>query len=121
MDNIKLLLDNIKKDNSGIYAVLIIVAIISYGILGSIYIMNLNIFDSIYYTIITIATVGYGDIIPITPLQKIFSVTLALSGVGILAYIVTFIISSVTENLQGIRSGRIMEKKLSEMENHYIL
>ena len=121
MDNIKLLLDNIKKDNSGIYAVLIIVAIISYGILGSIYIMNLNIFDSIYYTIITIATVGYGDIIPITPLQKIFSVTLALSGVGILTYIVTFIISSVTENLQGIRSGRIMEKKLSEMENHYIL
>ncbi len=121
MDNLKLLLDNIKKDNSGIYAVLIIVAIISYGIIGSIFIMNLNIFDSIYYTIITIATVGYGDIIPITPLQKIFSVTLALSGVGILAYIVTFIISSVTENLQGIRSGRIMEKKLSEMENHYIL
>ena len=121
MDNLKLLLDNIKKDNSGIYAVLIIVAIILYGIIGSIFIMNLNIFDSIYYTIITIATVGYGDIIPITPLQKIFSVTLALSGVGILAYIVTFIISSVTENLQGIRSGRIMEKKLSEMENHYIL
>lgn len=121
MDNLKILLDNIKKDNSGIYAVLIIVAIISYGIIGSIFIMNLNIFDSIYYTIITIATVGYGDIIPITPLQKIFSVTLALSGVGILAYIVTFIISSVTENLQGIRSGRIMKKKLSEMENHYIL
>lgn len=121
MKYLEIVLNYIKKDKTGIFAVLIIVIIILYGILGSIFIMNLNIFDSIYYTIITIATVGYGDIIPITPLQKIFSVTLALSGVGLLAYIVTFIISSVTENLHDIRSGRIMERKLAEMENHYIL
>jgi voltage-gated potassium channel len=121
MKYLEILLDNLKKDKTGIIGVLIIIFILLYGILGSIFIMNLNIFDSIYYTIITIATVGYGDIIPVTPLQKIFSVTLAISGVGLLAYIVTFIISSVTENLQDIRSGRIMERKLAEMENHYIL
>jgi voltage-gated potassium channel len=121
MKYLELLLNNIKKDKTGIIGVLIIIFILLYGILGSIFIMNLNIFDSIYYTIITIATVGYGDIIPVTPLQKIFSVTLAISGVGLLAYIVTFIISSVTQNLHDIRSGRIMERKLAEMENHYIL
>ncbi len=121
MKNLEILLNYIKKDKTGIFAILIIVIIILYGILGSIFIMNLNTADSVYYTIITIATVGYGDIIPITPLQKIFSVTLALSGVGLLAYIVTFIISSVTQNLHDIRSGRIMERKLAEMENHYIL
>jgi voltage-gated potassium channel len=121
MKYLEILLDNLKKDKTGIIGVLIIIFILLYGILGSIFIMNLNIFDSIYYTIITIATVGYGDIIPVTPLQKIFSVTLAISGVGLLAYIVTFIISSVTENLQDIRSGRIMERKLAAMENHYIL
>ena len=121
MKGIKLIYDFSRRDKTGIYAVLIIVIILLYGILGSMYIMGLNIYDSIYYTIITIATVGYGDIIPITPLQKIFSVTLALSGVGILAYIVTFIISSVTQNLHDIRSGRIMERKLANMKNHYIL
>ena len=121
MKGIKIIYNYSRRDRTGIYAVLIIVLILIYGILGSIFIMNLNIFDSIYYTIITIATVGYGDIIPITPLQKIFSVTLAISGVGLLAYIVTFIISSVTQNLHDIRSGRIMERKLAEMENHYIL
>ena len=121
MKYLEILLNNIKKAKTGIIGVLIIIFILLYGILGSIFIMNLNIFDSIYYTIITIATVGYGDIIPITPLEKIFSVTLAISGVGLLAYIVTFIISSVTENLHDIRSGRIMERKLAEMENHYIL
>jgi len=121
MNRLNLILDHIKKDKAGIYGILIVVIILSYGIIGSILIMKLNLYDSLYYTIITIATVGYGDIIPITPLQKIFSVTLALSGVGILAYIVTFIISSVTQNLHDIRSGRIMERKLAEMENHYIL
>ena len=121
MNRLNLILDHIKKDKAGLYGILIVVIILSYGIIGSILIMKLNLYDSLYYTIITIATVGYGDIIPITPLQKIFSVTLALSGVGILAYIVTFIISSVTQNLHDIRSGRIMERKLVEMENHYIL
>ena len=121
MKGIKIIYNYSRRDRTGIYAVLIIVLILIYGILGSIYIMGLDIYDSIYYTIITLATVGYGDIIPITPLQKIFSVTLALSGVGVLAYIVTFIISSVTQNLQDMRSGRIMERKLSDMKNHYIL
>ena len=121
MKGIKIIYNYSRRDRTGIYAVLIIVIILLYGILGSMYIMGLNIYDSIYYTIITLATVGYGDIIPITPLQKIFSVTLALSGVGILAYIVTFIISSVTQNLQDMRSGRIMERKLADMQNHYIL
>ena len=121
MKGIKIIYNYSRRDRTGIYAVLIIVLILIYGILGSIYIMGLDIYDSIYYTIITLATVGYGDIIPITPLQKIFSVTLALSGVGILAYIVTFIISSVTQNLQDMRSGRIMERKLADIQNHYIL
>lgn len=121
MKGIKIIYNYSTKDRTGIYAVLIIFIILIYGILGSIYIMGLDIYDSIYYTIITLATVGYGDIIPITPLQKIFSVTLALSGVGVLAYIVTFIINSVTQNLQDMRSGRIMERKLSDMKNHYIL
>ena len=121
MKGIKIIYNYSRRDRTGIYAVLIIVLILIYGILGSIYIMGLDIYDSIYYTIITLATVGYGDIIPITPLQKIFSVTLALAGVGILAYILTFIISSVTQNLQDMRSGRIMERKLADMQNHYIL
>ena len=121
MKGIKIIYNYSRRDRTGIYEVLIIVLILIYGILGSIYIMGLDIYDSIYYTIITLATVGYGDITPITPLQKIFSVTLALSGVGVLAYIVTFIISSVTQNLQDMRSGRIMERKLADMQNHYIL
>ena len=121
MKTLEMLLEYFKRNRLENFAILIILAIILYGVLGSIFIMHLNIYDSIYYTIITIATVGYGDITPITPLEKIFTVTLILAGVGLLAYILTFIISSVTENLQNRRSGRIMAKRLAEMENHYVL
>ena len=98
MKTLEMLLEYIKRDKIGIYGVIIILGIIIYGILGSVFIMKLDIYDSFYYTIITIATVGFGDITPTTPLQKIFSATLALAGVGLLAYILTIIISSVTEN-----------------------
>ncbi|MBP5700153.1 MAG: NAD-binding protein [Methanobrevibacter sp.] len=121
MKTLEMLLEYFKRNRLVNFGILIILAIILYGVLGSIFIMHLNIYDSIYYTIITIATVGYGDITPITPLEKIFTVTLILAGVGLLAYILTFIISSVTENLQNRRSGRIMAKRLAEMENHYVL
>ena len=106
MKTLEMLLEYFKRNRLENFAILIILAIILYGVLGSIFIMHLNIYDSIYYTIITIATVGYGDITPITPLEKIFTVTLILAGVGLLAYILTFIISSVTENLQNRRSER---------------
>lgn len=109
------------KTKTTIYGIIIAIIIIIYGIVGSHFLMDLDLFDSIYYTIITLATVGYGDIIPITTTQKIFSVTLALAGVGILAYILSIIISSITENLHDLRSGRSMKKKLSKIENHYIL
>lgn len=121
MSEIKKVLEDLKKNKAGVRGILAIIIIFIYGILGSHYIMHLNINNSIYYTVITIATVGYGDIIPVTHLQKFFSTSLALTGIGLIAYIFTIIITSFEENLHDIRSGRIMERKLAEMENHYIL
>ncbi|MEA1999025.1 MAG: potassium channel family protein [Euryarchaeota archaeon] len=39
--------------------------------------------DSLYFTVITLATVGYGDLTPTTPLGKIVAVIFVISGVGI--------------------------------------
>lgn len=72
MNTLEILKNTVKKDKTGIYAILIIVIILLYGILGSMFIMHLNIYDSIYYTIITIATVGYGDITPSHSIAKDF-------------------------------------------------
>ena len=39
--------------------------------------------DSLYFTVITLATVGYGDLTPTTPVGKLVAVIFVISGVGI--------------------------------------
>ena len=103
------------------YALAALTALIVYGILGSIYIMGLDFYNAVYFTIITIATVGYGDIIPLTIPQKIFSVTLALGGVGLIAYVFSLTVSVVTMTLQDTISGARIRRLMQSMNNHFIL
>jgi voltage-gated potassium channel len=103
------------------YALIALGGLITYGIIGSIYIMHLNIINAIYFTIVTIATVGYGDILPVTDLQKLFAVSLALGGVGLIAYVFSLSVSVVTMTVEEITSGSKVRKLMASMENHFVL
>ena len=85
-----------KYITSGLILVIILFA---YGIAGSYFIMKLNFVDSVYYAVITMATVGYGDYLPTTGVQKIFATTLTLSGVAVLAYVFNVILSNFQEKV----------------------
>ncbi|MDQ3020106.1 MAG: ion transporter [Bacteroidota bacterium] len=58
-----------------------------------------NIPDSIYWSFITLTTVGYGDIYPITPLGKLFTIIIALLGLGMIALPTAIISSGFNEEL----------------------
>ncbi len=104
-----------------LYALIALVSLIIYGIIGSIYIMRLNLINSLYFTVITIATVGFGDIAPITPIQKLFTVTLVLGGVGLIAYVFTLTISVVSMTVEEITSGSRMRRRMAATKNHFVL
>ena len=78
---------------------ILIIGLFIYGIIGSYFIMGLNLIDSIYYAVITMATVGYGDYTPHTGIQKIFATTLALSGVALLAYVFNIMLTNFQEKM----------------------
>ena len=100
---------------------ILIIILFIYGIVGSYFIMDLNLIDSIYYSVITMATVGYGDLTPQTGIQKIFATTLAIGGVGLLAYVFNFILTNFQERMSKYSKGARKLRVIKEMEDYYII
>ncbi|OPX58315.1 MAG: Calcium-gated potassium channel MthK [Methanobacterium sp. PtaB.Bin024] len=103
------------------YPIIAVVGLITYGIIGSLLIMHLDIINSIYFTVITTATVGYGDISPQSPLQKFFVVTLVLGGASLIAYAFTLIIMVVSMTVEDITSGARHRRMIKAAKNHFVL
>lgn len=80
-----------------------------------------NLLDATYFTIVTLSTIGYGDIYPVTPTAKIFVIVLIIVGLGVflgaIAAITGEFMNRRIENLSGRLSS--FEKRL--MNKHIIL
>ncbi len=72
------------------------IAAIGFGVLavGVVFyhrVENLSWLDSLYFCVITLTTIGYGDIAPKTDAGKLFTVFYVLIGIGILAAVVNYL------------------------------
>ncbi len=101
--------------------IIIIILLLIYGVVGSYFIMDLNIVDSIYYSITTMTTVGYGDYIPYTPIEKIFSTSLSLAGVALLAYVFNIFLTNFQQTMKRYSKEARKMKKINDMDDYYIL
>lgn len=92
------------------------------GTFGYMLFENINFWDSMYLTIITIFTVGYGDMVPIHPTGKVFTVFLVCAGVGFVMYFFSKITETMVEGeLQAIFVRRKMNKQVTRLRDHYIV
>ena len=72
-----------------LWAAFFLLVLLLAGVAGYRWIEGWSFFDSLYMTVITLATVGYGEIHPLTPVGRLFTIVLILLGVGALTYAVT--------------------------------
>lgn len=78
------------------------------GVLGFSYVEEIPVLDALYFSIVTVATVGYGDIHPKTGMGKLVAVMLIVGGVG------TFlgVIANATEILLSRRDEQARLQKI---------
>jgi len=105
-----------------ILTISILIVVLLFGTFGYIVIEKWSFFDALYMTVITLATVGYGEIHPLSFAGRVFTIFLILSGISILLYTVSFITSFFIEGeLRQIFRRKKMLKQISQLKNHYIV
>ncbi len=103
-------------------AILICTAIIILGTTGYMVIEHYSFFDALYMSVITITTVGYGEINPLSMQGRIFTIFLILVGFSSLAYTGSVVAESLLENVwENKRGQRKMQNHINELTGHYII
>ncbi|MBW2568075.1 MAG: potassium channel protein [Deltaproteobacteria bacterium] len=103
-------------------SVLLTIFIISFGTAGYMLIEHWNIFDAMYMTVITISTVGYGEIHEISKIGRLFTVFLVFTGVGFCIYVAGSVVQFMVEGqIRTILGRRRLDKKIGRLKNHYII
>ncbi|MFN5831858.1 MAG: potassium channel family protein [Bacteroidota bacterium] len=103
-------------------ALLLILAMISIGILGYILIEKYTFLEAFYMTIITIATVGFQEVHPLSDLGKIFTAFLIITSFGTFAYAISAITKYVVEGeFNYYYKFYKVNNTISKLNNHVVI
>ncbi|MCK5666932.1 MAG: NAD-binding protein, partial [Thiotrichaceae bacterium] len=78
-------------------------------------------FDGIYWSLITLTTVGYGDITPQTTEGRVITIILVICGLAVLAFITSIIVSAFNEKLVEMSENRVFAELEKKSGMHTIL
>lgn len=105
-----------------VIAVCLLLLVVVVGVAGFTYLEGHTTLDALYMTIVTVTTVGYGDIVPQTTSGKLFTTGLIASGVGITLYVLIEIMESVLEGRLSTALGIARERRsVAKVKNHKII
>jgi voltage-gated potassium channel len=79
--------------------------------------MRYGLFDSFYWSIVTISTLGYGDIVPVTVPAKVLTIVTLFIQIFLLGYLISVITTTVNEESQRRALGTLG----TDMKNHVIV
>ena len=97
-------------------------SIILFGTVGYTVFEHMPVFDAFYMTIITISTVGFSEIKPLSQIGRIITVVVIVSGISVLTYTLGQVAKIFVEGeLTKVFGRRKLEKQISELNKHYII
>jgi len=100
-----------------LFAIFLLVGTIGYRVLE-----GWPLLDSFYMTLITLSTVGFGEIRELTPEGRIFTSILIMGGIGAFCYLFSLLTEAVVSGqLAEVLEDRKNQRALNKLENHYIV
>jgi voltage-gated potassium channel len=98
------------------------VAVMVAGTVGFEVVEGWSAFDAFYMTVITVASVGYGEVHPLSPAGRWVAIVLILGGTGTLVYGLSMVTALIVEGeLRNILGKRRMEKALAKLRGHVVV
>ena len=92
------------------------------GTTGYMLIESYNFIDALYMTVITVSTVGFREVFPLSDGGKLFTIFIILSSLGVVAYFLSNLTQSLFKTqLSFFIGGNLKNFKLKKMENHIIV
>ena len=105
-----------------IRALILTIIVIIVGTVGYMILEGWNVSDSFFMTIISITTVGYGEVRPLDQSGRILTALLIVGGIAIFGYTVTTLATTLVENeLTGRARDRRLRSAIEALSNHVII
>ena len=100
----------------------LVISSIAIGTIGYMWLSGYNFVDALYMTVITVTTVGFGELQPFSPEEKIFTIFLILTSITIFGYAVSaFSEYLVSGKLFEQLKHRRVEKQIGYLKGHTIV
>lgn len=96
-------------------------AVVLGGTVGYMTVEGWGFIDSLYMTILTLSTVGYGEVYPLSTAGKLLSIVIIITGVGSAAYAVGTAGKIMLEDRIRAVLGRRFMKSIQKINDHYII
>ena len=92
------------------------------GTLGYIVLEGWSVIDALYMTVITVGTIGFGEVNTLDTTGRIWTMALIISGVGALGYATTSVVALAVEGtVRGYFRERRMRAEIDKLNAHYVL
>jgi voltage-gated potassium channel len=108
----------VRRLRTGLLGVLLVVVAGTVGYL----VMGYTVVDALFQTIITVTTVGFGEVHQFGTAGELFTIVLIIAGVGTAAYTFSVLIETLVEGyLADLFGRRRMEQRIASMRAHVIV
>lgn len=79
-----------------------------------------TIFEAVYWSIVTISTVGYGDITPTTQEGRVVAMFVIVAGIAVFSFTTSLVVTAFTEKLDEIKDMKIIDD-VSKIREFYLI